>query len=738
VPIDRVATLRNAEKLLRQGKLDQAIAEYVRVVEDQPRDWNTANTLGDLYVRGAQIDKAVEQFVRIADHLYGEGFFPKAGALYKKVLKIKPDHEHSLLQSAEVAVQQGLLLEARQALAAVGERRSARGDAAGVAKIRIRLGALDPDDVEARLDAARARRDVGDSLAALNELKQLAVELTEKGREADAIEAIREAAQIDPHDAELRERLLAIYISAGDFESARECAATVEQFKAIAAALEERGYSDHALAALVEASHLDPSDTALRERLARAFVAKGDLESASGFLTVETAGADHDLRLMLGGIRLRSGDVDEGVAVLKQLLEEDPTCREAIALLGWNLAEQDAEAGYPAVALAADAAVAQSDFAGAAAALQEFVTRVPNHIPALMRLVEICVDGGLEATMFSAQAHLADAYIASGAAAEARFIAEDLVAREPWERANVERFRQALVLLGESDPDSVIADRLSGQSPFTTTDLSIGEITEFSDFEEAPVAVPPAAAESSPVGAPPAALAPPPVVAAAPPRAAEPAASVKPLAVRVEPPEPKVFELSEEAIDLDGALGDLEEPAGETERIAGDDETSEDGEIDLSVALDDPASVIEAEEIDGVLEKLRDQPARRPRGTADVDYERALALREVGELDEAVGALESAARSPKVRFKAATLLGRIYRQRNALPKAIEWFERAAEASAPTETDSHLLLYELADVLESSGEFARALAVCLELQAEVGEFKDLSARIDRLAKVQTRG
>ena len=92
MPIDRAATLRNAEKLLRQGKLAQAIAEYVRVVEEQPHDWNTANTLGDLYVRGGQIDKAVEQFVRIADHLYAEGFYPKAGALYKKVLKVNPDH----------------------------------------------------------------------------------------------------------------------------------------------------------------------------------------------------------------------------------------------------------------------------------------------------------------------------------------------------------------------------------------------------------------------------------------------------------------------------------------------------------------------------------------------------------------------------------------------------------------------------------------------------------------------
>src|SRR4029077_3052453 len=48
----------------------------------------------------------------------------------------------------------------------------------------------------------------------------------------------------------------------------------------------------------------------------------------------------------------------------------------------------------------------------------------------------------------------------------------DLVAREPWEKANIDRFRRALVLLGEPDPDGLIAARLSGESPFIATDLS--------------------------------------------------------------------------------------------------------------------------------------------------------------------------------------------------------------------------------------------------------------------------
>ena len=476
MPIDRTAILRNAEKLLRQGKVEPAIAEYLRVVDDQPRDWNTANILGDLYQRAGQTDKAVEQFIRIADHLNEEGFLPKAGALYKKVLKLKPDHEHALIQGAEIAASQGLLADARSYLHTVAERRRSRGDKRGAAQIRIRLGSLDPADFEARANAARARSEIGDTQGALTDLKEIAAELTSKGREADAIEVLREAALISPDDEEIRERLLAVYIAAGDFARARQCAATVDQFKGLAAALDAKGHPEHALEALREAARLDPEDAELRAHLARTFVERGDMAGAAEYLTIETAGNDPQLLLTVAEIRLRSDRVDEGLTIVRRLLDEDPARREAIALLGWNLAEHAPEAAYRAVELAADIAVAQGDWPGAAAALQEFVTRVTTHIPALMRLVEICVDGGLEATMYSAQAQLADAYIAAGAAAEARYIAEDLVAREPWEKANVERFRRALVLLGEPDPDALIAERLSGQSPFTSTDLSFSDV----------------------------------------------------------------------------------------------------------------------------------------------------------------------------------------------------------------------------------------------------------------------
>ncbi len=736
MPIDRAATLRNAEKLIRQGKLDAAIAEYVRLVEDQPQDWAAKNTLGDLYARGGHTDKAVHEFVEIANNLSDEGAMAKAGALYKKILKIKPDHEHSLMQVADLLAMQRLYADARAHLNTLIEVRKGRGDNRGALQAKVRLGSLDPEDYEGRMMSVGARIEMGDKGGALNDLKDIASELADKGRQPEAIEALREAAKLNPNDDDVREKLLDVYVSTGDFVHARECASSIEQFRMIAAAQEGGGDADGVLETLRQAASRHPDDNKLRAELARAFIARGDSATASEYLTVETAGDDPELLLLVADIQLRGDRFEDGLAIVRRLLEQDASRREQIALLGWTVAEKQPEAGFRVVELAADSAVAQTDWPAAAAALQEFVTRVPNHIPALMRLVEICVDGGLEATMYSAQAQLADAYITAGAATEARFIAEDLVAREPWDNSNIERFRRALVLLGEPDPDALIAARLSGESPFMSTDLTSGD----SLFDPPPVfpAVDPQPVDEQAMD----------TLLAAAAAADEP--RKKP--VRTPPSRPKReehhFELSANAIDLDSILGDFEAPPPATAHAASDDV-----EVDLSIVLDDikrpgtaatgPASPrsrnAEPADLDGVFGNLRDQ-ASRSSGLeeAEKEYKRGLTLQAAGDIDGSIQALEKASRAPKLRFTTSWLIARLYRERDMMPKALEWLERAAQAPAPTNDESHQLLYELAEELERIGEVARALAVCLELQSDAGAYKDVAERIDRLTKVQAGG
>ncbi len=255
------------------------------------------------------------------------------------------------------------------------------------------------------------------------------------------------------------------------------------ELRQLAAALEAAGQHGEALSVLGRVADMDATDIEARVQLVRAHIGNGDLGTARRYLT--RRGRSRPIPRCgwwWPKPNCAQGHLDEGKAAVASALAADPPQREAAIAMACRLAEHDADSAYPGIEAVADAAVADGDFAAAAAALHEFVTRVRRHIVALMRLVEICVDGGLEATMYSAQAQLADAYLDAGRGLEARIISEDLVAREPWDSANIARFRRALEMLGESDPDAIIADRLSGDSPFLATDkMDLNEGITFDD-----------------------------------------------------------------------------------------------------------------------------------------------------------------------------------------------------------------------------------------------------------------
>jgi len=681
-PFDREAALKSAEKALRQGRIDAAIVEYVKVVEAQPRDWNSANALGDLYVRGNQLDKGLQQFTRIADHLAEEGFYPKAAALFKKILKLKPDDEYALLQSGDLAARQGTLADAKQYFQTVADRRKARGDKKGAAEIAIRLGTLDPDDLEARMRAAHLAAETGDPATALREFRDVAARYEKQDRGADALTALQAAFDLDHSDDETRTRLFDAYLSGQTPDLARKVASGAAELKQVAAAFSRAGQADLSLEVLGEVAQADPSDLEVRAGLAMAYVARGDLAKARTYLSAETAGADPALWITLGEMELTAGRISEGRAAIKQALTLDRNQAQAAVVVGCRLAESNAEAGYECIDAVADAALADGDYAAAAVSLHEFTIRVPTHLVALMRLVEICVDGDLEATMYEAQAQLADAYLNVGRGLEARIISEDLVAREPWNRANLDRFRRALVMLGEADPDAIIADRLSGDSPFLASEKL--DLNEGVSFDAPPPVLPP----------------PPAPVAKAAPRAA--AAPVETFS-----------DSGAIEIDLSDALADLQEPV--------------------------PVSAPAPRSLDQVFRGLRDESNRQSAEEAAAEqYRLALTYHEMGMTEDAMKALEGATRSPRQRFDAASMLGRLYLERKDMEHAIEWLERAAEAPAPTADAGRSLLYDLAKTLELVGESSRALAVFVELESESGGYRDVSGHIDRLSKVQARG
>jgi tetratricopeptide (TPR) repeat protein len=425
----------------------------------------------------------------------------------------------------------------------------------------------------------------------------------------------------------------------------------------------------------------------------------GDVASAREFLDEQTAGDDPGLLIALGEVDLREGRVDRATSVVRRALELDHSLVNEVINIGWSFCQSNPDAAFLCIDAASDVSIGQRDFQTAASILQEYVARATQQIPALLKLVEVCVDGGLEATMYETQGQLCDAYLTAGQASEARVIAEDLVAREPWEQTHIERLRHALIELKVSDPDTLIAERLNGQVPFVATDRFVDDWTGEAGRDQGT-----AEAEPEP-----------------PPSEAE--------ATDAEPPSSN----GEEEVDMEALQALLREVEGT--------ESAHPFEVDLSSELAEGGGLSAESDaprsLGDVFASAREE-ADRESGAEDAAQQLKLGrtYEQTGLHDEAIAAFERAARSPRHRFEAAAALARVYRERGQPATAIEWMERAAEAPSPSVDDGRALLYELAVALEQQGDNTRALAVFLELLADAGAYRDAQARASRLSRVET--
>jgi tetratricopeptide (TPR) repeat protein len=644
VAIDRDDALRKAEKLLRQGRLDGAIAEYEHVVDAYPDDVATASALGDLYGRAGKASQAVAQFMRLGDRFLTEGVQAKAAASYRKVLKLDPQHEGALLQLVEASAGQGQLAEAKTHLQAAIEKRKARGDQDGADTLVIRLAELDPEDFEARLQAASIRVRTGKVVTA--DLLALAKELDSRKRVGEA-EALLE-----------------------------------------------------------EVVKRDPGATEVALRLAKAALGRDEVARAKRFLPDTSTTKDPELLLTGGKILLKLDNLDAARDHLVRFLAVAPKAVEEVATLGEHLASPNAR--YAIVDLLVDHAAASSDFGKAARRLQGFLERAPRHLAALLRLVEVCVDGDLDAALIAAQQELAEAYLESGEAEKARVIAEDLLLRNPRSSTHKDRLRRVLVTLGEKDPDAIIAERLS------MLDDDAFEVEEIAPPVKAPLAAAP--------------------IVAPPPAAAASHTEFQPTGITADTlaglPE---MDAGEEVVEFEasdaGDWSDTPSPAPSPSPIA-----DPEPEVEPDVAAADGGQLDTV--FSGMRGKaLQDTSALPPGDHAARNFRVGQTYAAAAMLKEAADAFEKAARDPRYRFRSAQSLGRLYRKHGMLTEAVEWLDIASEAPAPKIDEHRSALYELADALETTGEHTRALAVLLDLVAEQSDYRDARARIERLSRVK---
>src|SRR4029450_6477016 len=104
--------LAAAQKFLEKGSLDKALAEFQRAAQEDPKDTRTWLRIAQITLNRGGGTQAPQVYLKTADLYVEQGFFQRAVAVYKNVLKLSPGHTDAHFKLADVDKQLALFSDA--------------------------------------------------------------------------------------------------------------------------------------------------------------------------------------------------------------------------------------------------------------------------------------------------------------------------------------------------------------------------------------------------------------------------------------------------------------------------------------------------------------------------------------------------------------------------------------------------------------------------------------------------
>ncbi len=307
--IDRAKAMQSAQKFLAKGQLDKAITEYERLVKDDPKDGRLLLKLGDLYTRQGATKEACVAYRKVAEQYAEQGFFLKAVAVCKQILKLDPSLLDVWERLGEMYEMLSLGNDAVATYEQVADAHARAGNHRKSARALEKVAELDPENVAARIRYAEV-------LSKLNKPEEAAQAF------AQGAEVLKRQGRIEDY-LKVGERLL--YHQPDNLEFARE----------IAAAYLDRGEAKHSLAKLQACFNADPKNLETLQLLARAFEQLGQIPKTVSVLK--------ELARLHGSEGRRS----EQSAVLRRILaldSSDNDARRELSQLGRMPVSEDSSA----------------------------------------------------------------------------------------------------------------------------------------------------------------------------------------------------------------------------------------------------------------------------------------------------------------------------------------------------------------------------------------------------------
>ncbi|MDX2020515.1 MAG: tetratricopeptide repeat protein [Deltaproteobacteria bacterium] len=310
--------LASAQKHLERGSLDKALADYQKAAEDDPKDTRVWLKIAELQVKRGRKEDARDVYLKTAEIYTEQGFFQRAVAVYKNLLKLTPGFVDAHFKLADLFRQLGLLSDAMQQYelaAAVYQKLGKVAEAMGAMR---KIVDLNPDHVLARIKLAEAASSAGLKDEAIASFRQAAEQLRTQGRSDEFLRVAERLLAHAPNDLAFAKEVAAGYIERGNarfalaklqpcfaadprdletlallakaFEQLGQVAKTLSVTKEIGRIHRDAGRMAEALAAFQKAAALDPSDDEARNEVTRAQASSAARAAPSSPAAVRQAG----------------------------------------------------------------------------------------------------------------------------------------------------------------------------------------------------------------------------------------------------------------------------------------------------------------------------------------------------------------------------------------------------------------------------------------------------------------
>lgn len=723
----RQKVLQSAEKLVSKGKLEAAIKEYRKILKKTPGDTNTLNRVGDLYARMDRVGEAVDLFRRTATAYTEDGFFVKAIAIYKKIIRLDPSRIEVYEDLADLYHKQGLINEARTQYQAVVEYHERHRDRDAVLRTYGKMADLEPSNPTHRVKLAELYKQEGKVEEALAEYRRISETMREHGHLDEAVQVLVSALDIQPNNIDFVTDCALALKKEGHLEAARNF---VEQ----ASERNPQVRTVAQLAGLVEAPESPAEEApapAVEEPVAPAEppVEPADEDEEAEPAAIETAEApgEDEVEIELEPPPAERAAEPETEEIEIEVEDTDTDLRVTLLVEAETLLKYGMEAK-------------------AGERLQEVLELDPDNLMALGRLLELSMKQGDREQVGPLAQRIAQLFEQRGDSDSWDLIEEKLLAsgylldvergrvlRGPGD-AVVEEEPLAEPVPAQPEPEVEIEEEViekPAEPQFELVEEPVEEEEELVAEPEPEVEVV-AEAEEEPVEV---ELAVDEVFEEATGAQAQREETSAGLAwlEAASPSAPSGTAVGAQADgdvaaeELFSAEEDFFDLAAELEDELAQDELTNAGVSTASEVMEAEAQTLE-EIVEGFKKGVSDNLSSED---YDTHYNLGIAYREMGLLDEAIGEFQLAAKSPVYLVECASMLASSFLEKGFPKLAEKWYRRGLDAPDISEEAQLGFMYSLGDMYLAGENRDAARETFSEIYGLNSNYRDVIAKLEEL-------